>query len=239
MSTATKAVLFFVLASSTCFGQVVQLKSEPVLAIVGARSPEIVQGLIIVEGDSKVSTTPAASVTVSTDYKFKRIKATKDGKRIDLPAIVGDRMLFTAPGSYVIEVTVYDPERGIDDSEIAFTVGPTKPIDPDIPPDVPDQPSGKFDGLADRVNAITRTMSTSDRMKWASTMATVISKMTLFEVKRIEEVQALISAADLTTNPEASGKKLEELLKTDASQRVLSWAETIDWYKEIKKGIER
>ena len=107
-------------------------------ALLGVTNPVVQGNRILVGEDSNVAVSDVMLLDVKTDYKFSRIKAKKDGSRIE-PEKVGDNSyLFAGAGSYVVEVTAFDPDKGIDDKEVSFTIGgqpqPPPPPTPPVPP---------------------------------------------------------------------------------------------------------
>jgi len=85
--------------------------------------------------ETKVATAgePTSTTTTSSDA------AVIDAKSVE-PEKVGEATyLFAGAGSYVVEVTVFDPEKGIDDKEIAFTIG-GKPSPPGPTPEPEPEP---------------------------------------------------------------------------------------------------
>ena len=107
-------------------------------ALLGVTNPVVQGNRILVGEDSNVAVSDVMLLDVKTDYKFSRIKAKKDGSRIE-PEKVGDNSyLFAGVGSYVVEVTAFDPDKGIDDKEVSFTIGgqpqPPPPPTPPVPP---------------------------------------------------------------------------------------------------------
>lgn len=114
-------------------------------ALLGVTNPVVQGNRILVGEDSNVAVSDVVLLDVKTDYKFTRLKAKQNGNRIE-PEKVGEATyLFAGSGSYSVEITVFDPERGIDDREVTFTIGgkpsppgptpePTPPPDPSVVP---------------------------------------------------------------------------------------------------------
>lgn len=138
-------VIALLLACSVSFGQVEVVKKK---SLLGVTSPEIVGNRIFVGSDSNPSVSDVAVVTVDKSYKFSLLKFKRDGQRFE-PEKLGDGFIVTGKGSYDLDATLFDPDKGIWNNELKFTLGgadpkpdPPKPDDPPIP--VPD---GEF-GLA-------------------------------------------------------------------------------------------
>ena len=114
-------------------------------ALLGVTNPVVQGNRILVGEDSNVAVSDVVLLDIRTDYKFTRLRAKQNGNRIE-PEKVGEATyLFAGAGSYVVEVTVFDPEKGIDDKEVSFTIGgkpsppgptpePTPPPDPSVVP---------------------------------------------------------------------------------------------------------
>ena len=133
----TALMLICGLASAQVETQVVRKK-----ALLGVTNPVVQGNRILVGEDSNVAVSDVVLLDVKSDYKFTRLKAKQNGNRIE-PEKVGEATyLFAGAGSYVVEVTVFDPEKGIDDKEITFTIGgkpePPTPPTPPVPPPLPE-----------------------------------------------------------------------------------------------------
>lgn len=129
------------LLTSLAFGQVeTQLTKKK--ALLGVTNPVVQGNRILVGEDSNVAVSDVVILDIRTDYKFSRIKAKQNGQRVE-PEKVGDNSyLFAGAGSYSVEITVFDPERGIDDKELTFSIGgkPTPPPGPTPDPEPEPQP---------------------------------------------------------------------------------------------------
>lgn len=111
-------------------------------ALLGVTNPVVQGNRILVGEDSNVAVSDVVLLDVRTDYKFSRIKAKKDGQRVEPEKLAENSYLFAGAGSFVVEVLVFDPERGIDEKEVAFTIGgkPTPPNPPGPTPDPEPEP---------------------------------------------------------------------------------------------------
>ena len=108
-------------------------------ALLGVTNPVVQGNRILVGEDSNVAVSDVVLLDVKSDYKFTRLKAKQNGNRIE-PEKVGEATyLFAGAGSYVVEVTVFDPEKGIDDKEVTFTIG-GKPSPPGPTPEPEPEP---------------------------------------------------------------------------------------------------
>jgi len=102
-------------------------------ALLGVTNPQIQGTRILVGDDSNVSVTDVVLLEVKSDYKFQRVKALQNGNRIDPEKLADSVYLFAGTGRYLVEITVFDPERGIDDTEVKFEIG--KPLPPEPEPE--------------------------------------------------------------------------------------------------------
>jgi hypothetical protein len=139
-----KTTAFFVTACLLLCG-LVQAQVETTVtrkkALLGVTNPVVQGNRILVGDDSNVSVSDVVLLEVKSDYKFQRVKARSGGNRIEPEKLAENVYLFAGAGSYVVEVTVFDPDKGIDDAEIKFDIGgkPTPPVPPDPPtPPTPD-----------------------------------------------------------------------------------------------------
>lgn len=112
-------------------------------ALLGVTNPVVQGNRILVGDDSSVSVSDVVLLDIKTDYKFSRIRAWQNGMRIEPEKLGENSYLFAGSGLYVVEVTVFDPDKGIDDKEVSFTIsgspkppGPTPEPEPEPTPDV-------------------------------------------------------------------------------------------------------
>ena len=207
------------------------------LALLGVTSPVVQGNRILVGADSNVAVSPVVIVEIETDYKFRRVKARRDGQRIEPEALSETQYLFAGRGKYLVEITVFDPEKGIDDTELAFEIGgkpePDKPDQPDKPDVPPEPPAGPFDNLALRVSVAARLLSDADKAKYAATIGTVVQKMKAYQFRTVDQVRDYVRSAKLPSY------EMNKLLEDDARTRLLSFNETIQWYEEAQKGIKQ
>lgn len=232
------ALVFALLLVATAPAQIKTSTTEK-LALLGVTSPVVQGNRILVGADSNVAVSPVVILQVESDYKFKRVKARRDGQRTEPEPLSETQFLFAGKGKYVVEVTVFDPEKGIDDTEITFEIGgqpaPPKPDpdpEPEPEPNPPEPPAGPFDNLAIRVAALSIRLTPEQRTKWVTTLETVVAKMDSLQFRRVEDARSYIRSAGLA-NPE-----LSRLLEDDSRSRVLSFADTVSWYREVLKGLK-
>lgn len=109
-------------------------------ALLGVTNPQVQGNRILVGDDSNVSVSDVVLLEVKSDYKFQRLKARQNGNRVEPEKLAENVYLFAGFGSYVCEITVFDPERGIDETEIKFDISanptPPHPTPPEPQPEV-------------------------------------------------------------------------------------------------------
>jgi len=108
-------------------------------ALLGVTNPQVQGNRILVGDDSNVSVSDVVLLEVRSDYKFQRVKARQNGNRIEAEKLSDNVYLFAGTGSYQIEITCFDPDRGIDDAELTFDIG-GKPTPPTPPQPTPPEP---------------------------------------------------------------------------------------------------
>jgi hypothetical protein len=141
-----KSAAFFVTAflllclASSAFGQVETTVTRK-KALLGVTNPKVQGNRILVGDDSNVSVSDVVLLEVKSDYKFQRVRARVSGNRVEPEKLADNVYLFAGAGAYVVEVTVFDPDKGIDDAEIKFEIGgKPKPPTPDPTPDPEPEP---------------------------------------------------------------------------------------------------
>jgi len=126
------AVILLLCLASSALAQVETVVTRK-KALLGVTNPQIQGTRILVGDDSNVSVTDVVLLEVKSDYKFQRVKALQNGNRIDPEKLADSVYLFAGTGRYLVEITVFDPERGIDDTEVKFEIG--KPLPPEPEPE--------------------------------------------------------------------------------------------------------
>jgi hypothetical protein len=232
-----KKILAFLIAGLLCSQSLAQIKTSTTekKALLGVTSPVIQGNRILVGADSNVAVSPVVILTVETAFKFKRLKAYRNGLRIEPEVLSETDYLFAGAGKYRCEITAFDPEKGIDDSEVTFEIGgipqPPKPEpDPQPEPD-PKPPAEPFDSLAARVAAIAATMQQQEKTKYSSALQTVVAKMQAKEFRTLDQVTRYLQSQVLVN------LSLNALLEDDAKARSLSFNEALAWYGEVLKGV--
>lgn len=139
------SIILLLCLASSAFAQVETTVTRK-KALLGVTNPQVQGNRILVGDDSNVSVSDVVLLEVKSDYKFQRVKARQNGNRVE-PEKLGENVyLFAGAGAYVVEVTVFDPDKGIDDAEIKFDIGgKPKPPEPDPTPDPEPEPEPKPD----------------------------------------------------------------------------------------------
>ena len=238
-----KTTAFFVTACLLLCG-LVQAQVETTVtrkkALLGVTNPVVQGNRILVGDDSNVSVSDVVLLEVRSDYKFQRVKARQNGNRIEAEKLSDNVYLFAGTGSYQIEITCFDPDRGIDDAELTFDIG-GKPTPPPPPPPPPPEvvPNDYGVGLL----TFTETPDdTANATKFAAAYRAAAGQLfgTGGTLKSIEKVLADLQAtvagrqcADLA-KCEQWGKwktKLDAAIKAEQSRRTVFTRE--DWFKAL------
>lgn len=226
-----KKIVAFLIAGLICSECLAQIKitTTEKKALLGVSSPQILGNRILIGADSQVAISPVVIVTVETDYKFKRLKAYKNGQRVEPEVLNETDFLFSGEGKYRCEITAFDAEKGIDDSETTFEIGSSP--NPPKPEPEPTPPAGPFDNLAVRVAAIAATMQQQEKEKYSSALQTVVTKMQKKEFRTLDQVTRYLQSQMLVN------VSLNALLENDAKARLLSFNDALAWYGEVLKGV--
>jgi len=243
-----KTTAFFVTACLLLCGLVsaqVETTVTRKKALLGVTNPQVQGNRILVGDDSNVSVTDVVLLEVKSDYKFQRVKARVGGNRVE-PEKLGDNVyLFAGAGSYVVEVTCFDPDRGIDDAELTFDIGgkPTPPKPPEPTPDPEPQPEVVPNDYGVGLLTFTETPDdTANATKFAAAYRAAAGRLfgtggTLRSIDKIlADLQATVASrqcADLT-KCEQWGKwktKLDAAMKAEQSRRTVFTRD--DWFKAL------
>jgi hypothetical protein len=243
-----KTTAFFVTACLLLCG-LVQAQVETTVtrkkALLGVTNPQVQGNRILVGDDSNVSVTDVVLLEVRSDYKFQRVKARVSGNRVEPEKLADNVYLFAGAGSYVVEVTVFDPDKGIDDAEIKFDIGgkPTPPKPPEPTPDPEPQPEVVPNDYGVGLLTFTETPDdTANATKFAAAYRAAAGQLfgtggTLRSIDKIlADLQATVAGrqcADLA-KCEQWGKwktKLDAAMKAEQSRRTVFTRD--DWFKAL------
>jgi hypothetical protein len=214
-------------------------------ALLGVTNPQVQGNRILVGDDSNVSVTDVVLLEVRSDYKFQRVKARVGGNRVEPEKLTDNVYLFAGAGSYVVEVTVFDPDKGIDDAEIKFDIGgkPTPPKPPEPTPEPEPQPEVVPNDYGVGLLTFTETPDdTANATKFAAAYRAAAGQLfgtggTLRSIDKIlSYLQATVAGrqcADLA-KCEQWGKwktKLDAAMKAEQSRRTVFTRD--DWFKAL------
>lgn len=136
--------LLLLLLSSTLHGQIT---IEKKLVVEGVTDPVFVGSTLVLPAESKLIVKEAVKVSVDSTFKFNDILVKKDG--VSVP-VSGTELLFSDPGTYEINVVLFDPEKGIKRGAEVIKVGgaPTPGPTPGPTPPPEPGPAEKVDNLS-------------------------------------------------------------------------------------------
>jgi hypothetical protein len=124
--------------------------------MTGIKNPRYTNNFILFENtDSPLAVSPAALITLQTDAKFSRVKArTSLFESVEVAKLSETEYLLVGPGKFAVEVTTFDPEKGIDEKILTVELGDS-PVPPSPPPGPMPEPSvipdDQFNNLGKRV----------------------------------------------------------------------------------------
>ena len=212
-------------------------------ALLGVTNPQVQGNRILVGDDSNVSVSDVVLLEVESDYKFQRIKARQNGNRVEPEKLADNVYLFAGSGKYEIDITCFDPDRGIDDAELTFDIGgnPTPPPPP--PPSPPPPPEVVPNDYGVGLLTFTETPDdTANATKFAAAYRAAAGQLfgtggTLKSIDKIlSDLQSTVAGrqcADLA-KCEQWGKwktKLDAAIKAEQSRRTVFTRE--DWFKAL------
>jgi hypothetical protein len=135
--------LLLLLLSSTLHGQIT---IEKKLVVEGVTDPVFVGSTLVLPAESKLVVKEAVKVSVDSTFKFNDILVKKDG--VSVP-VSGTELLFSDPGTYEVNVVLFDPEKGIKrGAEIIKLGGTPNPPPGPTPTPTPTPSDEKVDNLS-------------------------------------------------------------------------------------------
>jgi hypothetical protein len=155
-------VIAFLLLINTAIADIkVDVVKTKVLS--GLKEPQLVNNLVLFEESSQPNFSAAAKIKITTDAKFNKVKARKSlFETTEVIKLSNTEYLLVGSGKYAVEVTTFDPEKGIDETTVSIDLGdaPTpSPTPPDpvptpgpdpVPPNPVPIPDDKFDNIGKR-----------------------------------------------------------------------------------------
>lgn len=161
MRSALSTICLLLLLASNVLGQIT-IETTKLLEVAGVSSPQLLGAHVLVGEDSKPVLRQAALLRINTSAKFVQVKARKTLFDVAALTEVGEKSyLLSGEGRYAVEVTTFDPEKGIDSKTVEIVLGgdPVPPTPPEPGPQPPTPgpdipiPDDNFDNLGRRVNA--------------------------------------------------------------------------------------
>lgn len=145
MITLLRLVACFLILDSAALAEI-KISTQSVQVLTGLTSAELLKdSRILVGNESKPALQAAATVSVTHEGKFIRVKARKSFLEFaDMQPIGDNRWLIVGSGRYLIEASSFDPDKGLEEKILELVIGgdtptpPPKPIDPPSPIPEPD-----------------------------------------------------------------------------------------------------
>lgn len=238
-----RTIFIWLLLVSQSFAELdVSVTKSRVLS--GLANPRVVGDVVLIDGDQQPKVTPAAIVTVKTDYKFVRVKArTSLFEALPIEKLSDGSYLLTGPGKFALEVTVFDPEKGIDEKVVVVELGE---ITPPTPPDPPKPPEPKpepvkpdlFDNIGQRVAQATATATKKLEVAKVYREGAVSLRedpsVTVNDVfEKVFQKRATIVGVDPAWKP------FSELLQADVQKRwPMSRGVVADYFDAVSAGLD-
>jgi|GEM_PF-3315865 len=135
----------------------ISVEIKKVKALSGLENLQTYQTLILFDDKSSLSFADAAKLNVSTSAKFVKVKARKNlFENAEIKKLTDYEYLLVGSGKYAVEITTFDPEKGIDEKTVVIEIGET-PAPAPVPNPTPNPtpapiPDDKFDNIGKRVS---------------------------------------------------------------------------------------
>jgi hypothetical protein len=216
-------------------------------ALIGVDSPRIVGEVIIFNGDQAPSVKPAAIITIVTDYKFLKVNArTSLFETSNLTKTAEGEYLIVGAGRFAVEVTAFDPDKGIDQQtilveleELSPVPKPDTPDNPSPPAPAPNVPADKFDNLGQRVAKLSASFVKKSEVianyKQASKDFNENQSVTVNQIfDKLNTANILVLGSDYT-----SWKPFFDLVHSDMKTRwPISRLDLVQYFNAIIAGLE-
>lgn len=124
-----------------------QITIEKKLVVEGVTDPVFVGSTLVLPAESKLVVKEAVKISIDSSYKFSDILVKKDG--VSVP-VSGTELLFSDPGTYEVNVVLFDPDKGIKRGAETVKIGgtPNPPPGPGPTPPPEPGPAEKIDNLS-------------------------------------------------------------------------------------------
>lgn len=225
-----------VLLCSTAFAQL-NVTSRSAIQLSGVEAAEQIGDALFVASDSSIGTRSVILVAVETEAANVTFEVSdKDRIPVEFDQLTADTILIAKPGKSWVRIVAIDFDKNLYATKLLpVELGPDEPDTPPDPPDPPLPPDGPFDALAVRVAVIAAQMATSERDELAKLLSDVIGKMERYDFRTLSQARDFVEAGWTNTAP---AKQLLELLAEDSKDRLLSWEQAQEYYREVKKGLQ-
>jgi hypothetical protein len=218
--------------------------------ISGINNPKVIESsvvnnLVIFDSkDSKPLFQPAALIKVTTDYKFVRIRARQNLFETTVVIKLSDNeYLLLGSGKYAVDVTVFDPEKGIDEKNLVVDLSDVDPSGPTPTPGPSPSPNTVPDDQFNNIGKRTQNWAKSlEKRKELGALYRQASKLlTDSPVSTINDATTLItdSKAKLLGSDSSKYSTLFENLNADLRSRwPLSRMDYALYLSAIATGLE-
>lgn len=244
--------------SSACVAQL-EISASAKTAIQGLEKPEVAGSVVLYDG-GKPQFVPIGIVDVAFKFGYLEVTASDEKRRpvkIDRVGLIEDRpedvagterWVVMETGEVWIKVRQFKSVTLdgvqmrvlVDEREEYLEIGdapdPPEPPGPGPDPGPEPKPDDPFDGIAARVKVASRSLSVTKRAQAAQAFTDAANRMAKFQIR---SVTAGWNHA-LVNMPPCSGGDcvpLQNLLNADAKNRVLSFNQAVEYYREIAKGL--
>jgi len=231
-----RIVCLLLLLHSAAFAQLT-VDSRSAIQLSGIEEAEKIGDAVFVASDSTVAKLPVILITATTEAANITFEVSdKDRIPVEFSQLTADTILISKPGKSWVRIVAIDFDKNLYATKLLpVELGPGPPNPPPGPPDPPLPPDGPFDALAVRVAVIAAQMAPSERDELSKLLADVIGKMERYDFRTLSQARDFVEAGWTKTAP---AKQLLELLAEDSKDRLLSWEQAIEYYREVKKGLQ-
>lgn len=142
MKLLTSLILLVALCQSV-FADQPTIDIVKVKAVTGAQESQVFKNVVLINDNAELKVVPAAVIKVTTDAAYVQVKAR--ASLFELGTLIEAKdnqwlLLGTTPGKYAVEVTTFDPDKGIGGAATVVELGPVTPVPPTPPGPVPPGP---------------------------------------------------------------------------------------------------
>jgi hypothetical protein len=211
----------------------------------GVKNPKVIQSFVVFDNEgSKPAFQPAAFLTVTTDFKFVRVRARQNLFESTIVVKLSEtEYILLGSGKYAVDVTAFDPERGIEEKNLVVDLGDVAPPDPTPTPGPSPSPNTVPDDQFNNIGKRTKDWSKSlEKRKELGALYRQASKLlTDSPIATINDATTLItdSKAKLLGSDSPKYSTLFENLNADLRSRwPLSRMDYALYLSAIATGLE-